>query len=162
MQLVPVASDAFSYMANKEQHQKTVMGGAYVCLQHRGSGTFLAVDSPRHMNLPDKQISLEEPEQYSGVEPMADNWCIDDIDVEWSGRKIEKHRAHSLRHWVTGLFLECNDDGSLQMASACSRSSAHWEIVPLDQREKNIEYEDEPFCKRSCLSIHQNFGQDIK
>ena len=50
----------------------------------------------------------------------------------WSGGQVDETKMITLEHGGTGLFLDCNPDGSLKLSLRYAEDSTHWYLEPID------------------------------
>eukprot|EP01052_Picozoa_sp_SAG31_P035882 SAG31_NODE_4390_length_3277_cov_1.888609_4_plen_142_part_00 len=90
-------------------------------------------------------VSLGRSSTFTGAELVAHSWCIVGAQLEWSGSTVTSRHAYCLRHWQTGLFLQCNEDGSVQTTQDYERTGCHWNLEPVDD-DDTILYDADSFC----------------
>ena len=106
---VPVATHLCAPMANPELHRMALMGGMFANFVHRESNNLLRLDSAAAVSL--------DRSQTAGDEDVADAWCLQSINLAWSGNVVDGDGTYVLKHGGTSRRRDCHsaDQHSLSL-----------------------------------------------
>jgi hypothetical protein len=67
------------------------------------------------------------------VDQTHNMWCFQPVDMRWCAHQITQSSKVLLKHAHTSLFLQCNEDGTLEMTrSYAGNISCLWMLEPYD------------------------------